>query len=399
MDRFKSKFFHYINRNFQFINTGERFEIAIIDDVFPFPISPWRNLEYLSIAENFKTVIFSDGVEYNLNLPFRKKYEEFLKDYNYTFPNNKITARKLKLLSPLNADLLYLLFYGYVKRYFPHVEKHKLRLGFTLYPGGGLDVSNKDVVKNLRKIVNYKGFAGVIVNQNFTRDFLINEVRAEPSQIRLIKQPMILPEYLKVNPFEKKRWFGIHKSTFDIAFVANKYTVRGLDKGFDTLQDVALEILKTKGFIRFHVVGGFSENDIVYPELKKYFTFYGFRDFNFFESFYKNIDIFISPNKPFTSGGIFDGFPLGTSYEAGICGAVLLMTDYLNENEVFVDKIDYFNINQGKEEIIEKFTFLIENPILMEAIARNFIQRFFEYTKDNIGLSKRLEFMDVMLKR
>ena len=46
-----SLFKEYLN-NFQFIKTGQAFDITIIDDVFPFHISPWRNQEYLEIAAN-----------------------------------------------------------------------------------------------------------------------------------------------------------------------------------------------------------------------------------------------------------------------------------------------------------------------------------------------------------
>lgn len=385
-----SLFKEYLN-NFQFIKAGPEFDITIIDDVFPFHISPWRNQEYLEIAQQFKTRVYSDGIEYNKLLPANTTYEEALKKFQSTFPNSKIHPKKLKLFSPINTQLVYVLFYGYLNRYKKHIFKHQLNLSFNLYPGGGFDTQSDLVKKNLKEITQYNGFKDVIVTQNYSRDYILNEIGVPMEQVHLVKSIMMLPDYYSFDPFEKKSWFGIDKDSFDIAFVANKYSPLGEDKGFDVFLKLSQKLKAKYKFVNFHIVGGFTEKDIPEHFDKQDFTCYGFKDFQFFIDFYKTIDVFVSPNKPFTLGGNFDGFPLGTSYEAGICGAVVMMTDYLNENEVYEDQIDYFNINEGVEQIIACCDYLILNPEKMQGMVKNFRSKTFNFSNTNDALSRKID--------
>lgn len=387
----------FVNKYFQFIKFGEKFDVTIIDDVFPYPISPWRNFEYVAISQFFKTRIYSDGVDKNKFVLSNDDFDVLYKEFNLKYPNSLIHGKKLKLFSPLNTELVYLLFYGYLNRYFKHIKKHKCQLIFTLYPGGGFDTQSKLVKNNLREYTSYNRFKGVIVNQNYTKKYLVEKIGVDESKILLVKQIMLIEEYYNVNPLINKKWYNIDKETFDIAFVANKYMDGGADKGFDVFVDFAEKAIELFPFIRFHVVGGFFEDDLRNSELLTYFKFYGFKNFEFFKQFYKSVDLFISPNKPFAIGGNFDGFPLGTAIEAGICGAVVMMTDYLNENEWFVDKKDYFNINLGVNIMLEYLIHLINNPKIMVNFVENFNETLFKNCGNDIGLKKRINFFNKLL--
>lgn len=379
-----------ILNQFQFVKYGDLFDITIIDDVFPFHISPWRNIEYLEIADRFKTRIFSDGLEYNRLLPPNTKYRNALTKFNKVYPYSKIYPKKLKLFSPLNTKLSYFLFYGYLLRYKKHIYKHKVNLCFNIYPGGGFDTHSSEVKMNLIELTQYSRFKDVIVTQNYSRDYLINEIGVPSEKVHTFKNVILLPEFLSFDPFVEKKWYGINKSTFDVAFVANKYVEGGADKGFDVFLSSAKTLLRKYNFINFHIVGGFTINDIPKDIPLDNFNFYGFRDFNFFINLYKNVDAFISPNKPFVKGGNFDGFPLGTSYEAGLCGAVVMMTDYLNENECYINGEDYLNINEGVDQIIAYIDDLIKKPDSMSNFVKNFRKKTIDYSQNNITLKNKL---------
>lgn len=382
---------------FQFIKYGERFDITIIDDVFPFYISPWRNTEYLSLADHFKIRIYSDGIEKNKLLPKGITYQIALKDFNKEFPQSKIYPRKLKLFSPINTELAYVLFFGYLRNYFKHIKKHNLNLVFNLYPGGGFDVNDESVKMFLTEVRNYNKLKGIFVNQKFTFNYLVNELKVPQKLIVLANEP-ILPNYYHHVDISNKRWYKIHKGTFDVAFVANKYMPKGIDKGFDVFLDYS-EILSRKyDFVRFHIVGGFTKEDITQNINTTNFTFYGYSDFEFFKKFYAEIDLFISPNKPFAKSGIFDGFPLGTSLEAGICGAVVMMSDLLNENEILVDDHDFLLINNEIEDMIRKTERLISNPEIMQSFVVNFRESIFKFSNNNIALTKKINFFNYTLQ-
>jgi glycosyltransferase involved in cell wall biosynthesis len=172
----------------------------------------------------------------------------------------------------------------------------------------------------------------------------------------------------------------------------------GIDKGFNVFIEYA-ELLSSKyEFVRFHVVGGFTKEDITQSINTTNFTFYGYSDFEFFKKFYAEIDLFVSPNKPFAKGGIFDGFPLGTSIEAGICGSVVMMSDLLNENESFVDNHDFLLINNEIDEMLRKTDRLISNPEIMQSFVVNFRESIFKFSNNNIALTKKNNFIKNVLK-
>ena len=382
---------------FQFIKFGQRFDITIVDDVFPFHISPWRNTEYLSLADHFKTRIYSDGIEKNKLLPEGITYQTALRDFRKKFPKSKIYSRKLRLFSPINTELVYVLFLGYLRQYFKHIKKHNLNLVFNLYPGGGFDVNDESVKLLLTEMKNYKNLKGIFVNQKFTFNYLVNELKVPENLILLANEP-ILPNYYHHVTISDKRWYKIDKDTFDIAFVANKYMPMGIDKGFNVFIEYA-ELLSSKyEFVRFHVVGGFTKEDITQSINTTNFTFYGYSDFEFFKKFYAEIDLFVSPNKPFAKGGIFDGFPLGTSIEAGICGSVVMMSDLLNENECFVDNHHFLLINNEIDEMLRKTDRLISNPEIMQSFVVNFRESIFKFSNNNIALTKKNNFIKNVLK-
>jgi glycosyltransferase involved in cell wall biosynthesis len=94
----------------------------------------------------------------------------------------------------------------------------------------------------------------------------------------------IFPTY-SVGTSSKKR-YQMDKGTFDICFVAHKYTEKGVDKGYDVFIETARILSKARNDIFFHIVGPFHPTDIDVTDIKEKILFYGTRKTEFFLDFY-----------------------------------------------------------------------------------------------------------------
>jgi hypothetical protein len=252
---------------------------------------------------------------------------------------------KLRLFQNSNVSLVYMLFFHNVNRYFAHFERHKMYFAFTLYPGGGFVVGNNQINERLHQICRSPYFKGLVVNQPFLHNYLIENRIVESNKVHLISGiPIKTDNYI---PLE------IHATKFEnpiieIVFIANKYMVQGFDKGFDLFQMIAHQLLKSRISLKFHVIGGFSENDLIFPILNEFFVFHGQLDESKMGEVLSKTQICISPNRRNAlAEGAFDGFPLASSVTAGLYNNLLLLTDPLNQSQEIglLDGIDFIKIS------------------------------------------------------
>jgi glycosyltransferase involved in cell wall biosynthesis len=189
-------------------------------------------------------------------------------------------------------------------------------------------------------------------------------------------------EQIKLD-YVKNGNFGIDKNSLDIAFVSFKYTEKGVDKGYDLFVDVAKELCRKYDNIHFHVVGGFDENVIDVTELRDRITFYGSMKTEWFDEFYKDKDIILSPNIPFMIyDGSFDGFPTGTCVDAGLRKTAMFCADELHLNNQFVDREEIVIIPHNVDEVTEIVEYYYRNPEKLKTIAENGcrkIKRLYSY--------------------
>ena len=177
----------------------------------------------------------------------------------------------------------------------------------------------------------------------------------------------------RVKPKPRKEHFGINKDRLDICFVAFKYTPKGTDKGYDVFIETAKKLYTKKDNIYFHVVGNFDENAIDVSEISSRITFYGTKDPVWFDEFYKDMDIILSPNQPNQLfKGAFDGFPTTACIDAGLRRTALFCTDPLGMNDgFFVDRQDIVIIPHNPEQITEVIMHYYDNPEELKAISEN----------------------------
>jgi glycosyltransferase involved in cell wall biosynthesis len=337
--------------------------LVIIDDYFPRLVTAFRVAEFNSIFDHFDhAVLYSACADRISFSSYAKCYPEFA---NRVF--------KFHPVRHLKGSGAYLVFLNNTVEYLEYLERYRLPFVFELYPGGGFRLNDAVSDARLRRVFASSMFRKVIVTQDITRDYLLHKHFCSERQIELIFGVVVLSNILN-NDRSTRSYFGIDKDTFDICFVANKYTPRGVDKGYDRFIACAEILTARNPQTRFHIVGEFTEKDIEIREpLQRVVTFYGPRVTSFFPQFYARMDLILSPNVPFEFGpGAFDGFPTGCCIEAALCGTALFASDELNlNNGRFEDGQDLVIIPRDPQRIAEIIERYISDPPQLKLLAAN----------------------------
>jgi glycosyltransferase involved in cell wall biosynthesis len=160
---------------------------------------------------------------------------------------------------------------------------------------------------------------------------------------------------------------------------------RGIDKGYDIFIEVAKKLVQRYENVHFHVVGGFTEADMPLEGLDNKVTFYGLQKPEWFDEFYLDKDIILSPNIPFKlAEGYFDGFPTASCTDAGVRRVAMFCTDELQLNVKFTSGKDIVIIPPDIEKIVDTISHFSSNPALLKDIAENGARKIREvYSYEN----------------
>jgi glycosyltransferase involved in cell wall biosynthesis len=335
--------------------------LLIIDDYFPNPATAFRVAEFNSIFSHFEeTLLYSTSSDRTSFSAYSSLYPQF--------------ASRVRTFHPVrypHRSAAYLVFLNNILTHLPYLENHRLPFAFELYPGGGFYIDDPTSDAHLRSVCESKYFRKVIVTQSLTRDYLLRKRFCREDQIQFIFGVVVLSDVLQ-SVSARRSHFGFGKETLDICFVANKYTARGVDKGYDCFIACAQILSERSSEVRFHVVGDFNESDIeIRDSLQKHITFYGPRLTSFFPNFYASMDLILSPNVPFVfAPGSFDGFPTGCCIEAALCGTALFVCDELNLNEErFVNLRDVVIIPRDPGAIANIIEGYLREPLELKILA------------------------------
>lgn len=307
-------------------------DLLVYETSFPDPISSFRFGEFDSIFRDLKnTRLVScnwDVRSYGGKSDFANLLEKYANSIGLDKSNlsqfdsrlmNKYRAAYCVFLN--NAAILQ-------DRLAFDVEK----FGFTLYPGGGFNPYYRPSDDKLERILNDKRCKYVVSTQSFTYNYLINSNLIEPSNIVHVFGGVV-PIFLSGAPNISAR--TLDEGKLNICFVAQKYSAKGVEKGYDVLVEVA-RILNSDKRINIHVVGGYDKDVIDIGDLQN-IKFYGIQKPDFFKDFYMDMDIILSPNisgMQLNSSGSFDGFPTTTCVEACAYGVAMFISDPLNSNKL-----------------------------------------------------------------
>lgn len=336
--------------------------LIILDETFPALFTGFRVAEFNSILRHFPTsVVYSSR-------GFRADFRHYAKVY----PDLARRVRRFSSPVRLRGAGAYVVFLNNIIQYIEKIEQARLPFVLELYPGGGLRLDEPISDANLSRVFGSSFFRKVIVTQNVTRDYLLRKKFCRSDQIEFIFGVVISSNVLQDDSHSKAR-YGSDKQTLDICFVANKYSPRGADKGFDRFIESARILRKRYPQARFHVVGQFTERDVEITDLRAKTTFYGHQPTTFFPQFHARMDIILSPNIPFVlDTGAFDGFPTGACVEAALCGTALFVTDELGMNDgYFKDGEEIVIISREPEQIADAIGRYISEPERLSSIGQS----------------------------
>lgn len=321
-----------------FFNRTIKGNIVVIDSTFPqkkpfgfrnIEINAYlnrvKNLEYYSMypMEPWGDAWFpwSYGPEEQVYLENKTGY---LKHY----PENDKKIHYIDRNKRYDFKLAYSYFLAETYVLLPFYEKNKIPFVFVLYPGGSFGIDNVASDKMLARIFNSNLFRGVIVTQKITEEYLLRKHLCDKDKMHYIFGGF---SQIDKSDVVQKNYYRKDKQTFDICFVAGKYSEHGRDKGYDLFIEAAKKLSAKLDDVRFHVVGGFGPADIDIGDCISNFKFYGYKSSEFLLKLYANMDIYFSVNRPgMLYQGNFDGFPL--AIDAPFCGVAQFTSDELGMN-------------------------------------------------------------------
>lgn len=325
--------------------------LCILDDIFPHLLSAFRIAEYNCYLEHFSAAqVHSTATAFPV-IGEHRSFAKVVDEYERRYPQYKNRVFKFNTKRNLASRLIYTVFINNAFRFIEIAERHSVPFVFTLYPGGGFKLNDTDVDGKLRRVFSSPSFRKVIVTQRISYEYLMNKELCPQDEVLFI-YGVVVPEDYLTNCMGAKQYYQQDKDTFDICFVAHKYTARGTDKGYDVFVEVAKSLARTYPDMSFHVIGPFDETDVDVSDIREQIKFYGTRYTGFLLEFYPRMDVILSPNVPFVlSPGAFDGFPTGSCVEAGLCGVAVFCTDILNLNIAFKNGEEIVIIPRDVDEI------------------------------------------------
>lgn len=381
-----------------FYKGKKKYDIIIFDNIFPHPVSGFRMEEFKFLLKEFsKSKILLSPYAYEIVKTPISLHKKHIIDFQMQNPALKYKLEIVKGIVNINSKLFYCVFLSNIDSKLAILEKNKIPFIFTLYPGGGFAMDNELSDAKLKKVCSSKMFRKVIVTQKITKDYLLKNDFCAEDKIEFIFGGVVPQDSLNKNTVDKK-YFSEGKDTLDICFCAAKYMPKGIDKGYDVFIELAHSLLSKFSFIKFHIVGGFDEYDIDVTKIKNNITFYGYQNFEDLETLFKEIDILISPNKPFVlSDGAFDGFPLGTVVEAALNGVMVMLSDGLQQNTKFVDQKELIIVESASEVIEEALFNLINNPKVMIEIATTGKSKFQQIYSNEVQMKPRIKILKELI--
>lgn len=342
-------------------------DLIILDDIYPHLLSGFRIAEFNYYLENIsKCKVYSTAKAFKWiheNRTFgivKKEYESF-----YPLLVNKIikyNGQKLK------AKLFYFTFLRNTFEFLPIINKYKTPFIFTLYPGGNFRLNQTDSDLMLKTIFSNPYFRKVIVTSKSTLEYLKETILCPEEKIEIIYGVVIQSKLFNLQ--REEMLCNEQKQTFDICFVAHKYTAMGKDKGYNIFIETAKILAKLYSNFYFHVVGNFDDKDMDVSSLSNKIKFYGTLNTQQFSSFYLSKDIILSPNSSFIlSAGAFDGFPTGACIEAGLNGVALFVSDDIKQNVFFKDQENIVLLNNNPSDISERIQYYYLNTDKLKTLA------------------------------
>lgn len=320
------------------------------------------------------------------------QFLSFLKVYLQYYPQNSNRIFKFNRFFQYQAKLAYILFLNESFYFLPYLEKNKIPFIFVLFPGGGFRLNNRASDHKLKRLFASPYFRKVLVTQNPTYQYLTKKQLCPLDKMEF-QYGGVIPYQAYSQNYKPHLQYKKDKPTFDLCFVAFKYSKIGLEKGYDVFIAVAHQLCHKYPDINFHVVGNFTPSDIDVTALGNRIRFYGTHPTEFFPQFYQSMDIFISANR--VNDGQFDGLPTAACLEAALSGVVIFFPDLLDiirnpltGESYYEDTIHFRAIKYEVEAITQLVLEYYHDPKRLKPLAKRMKKRVLQLfdNKKQLGL-------------
>lgn len=376
-----------------------RLDLLVIDDVFPSSRSGFRYAEFTAYLREFQSsLVLASGK--TLHVVENNSISKIVRSYRRKHPELSHKVVQHDGGFPLRlANLLYVNFLTNAYALLPEIETARVPFVFTLYPGAGFVLNDKDCDHKLKKVFDSPCFQKVIVTQQVTYDYVVHRGLCPAEKVQMIFG-VVMPEVHEGQPFLAKRRWGFEKARLDICFMAHKYTSHGEDKGYDVFVNVASILRQHHDDIYFHVVGPFDGRVIDIGSFSDRIKFHGSLNPEEFDSFFQDMDLIMSPN---ISGkifpGSFDGFPTASCTEAGLRGTAIFAVDEFNSAKGrFTDGEDIVLIKYDLAHIIDQVKHYYANPEALKAVGERTMLRIRELYSLEAQMGPRIELLREVIR-
>ena len=281
----------------------------------------------------------------------------------------------------------------------PLYEALRIPFSFTLNPGGAFRLDHPHSDDRLRRVFDSPLFRKVIVTYPLTRDYIVSRFQVPEDRIALIPGTIVVESLLEAHRRPKRR-FGVDKDTLDLCFVGMRYSPTGADKGYDRFIAAMLLLAPRLPRLRVHVVGNFDADTVECAALAERITFHGPRDQGWLAAFYAGMDAIVSPNAANQlAKGAFDGFPVTSCIEAGMCGVALFASDPMGLNMWLRDGVDYVEIDRDPARLADCLESWLAEPDRLYALAASGERRFHAHWGEAAQMGPRVALMTELLAR
>jgi glycosyltransferase involved in cell wall biosynthesis len=338
-------------------------KLVLVDDIFPNLIASSRVAEYNACLERLPAArVLSSAPD----------FAEQHAAYGLLYPQLAPRVLPVDASALIGCDLAHVNLLDNADRFLPRFEQHAIAFALTLYPGGGFGIGAPDSEAKLKRVLSSPLLKLLITTEPITTDYVREFAasrRLSLPRLQEIRGVVIDPLYFSEEAAAHASWFGRGKTTLDICFVAEKCMPLGVNTGYPEFI-AAAQALSDVPHIRWHVVGGFTPQDIDVRALGQRIRFHGRLEAPKLRALFSRMDLCISLSRPGSlQNGNFDGFPIASAVEASLCGVAVLASDILSQNPGYVDGESVLLVDLRVKEIERQVRALLAAPERIGAIA------------------------------
>lgn len=368
-------------------------KLLILDDGFP------------SMATGFRIAEFSYYLKQHENSEVCSVVMDFDKmkaEYGRYYPDLIHKVRPVKANSDYSGALAYMIFLHNTFFFLPLIEFFQLPFVFTLCDGGFFHLDDEQSDTMLRTVFGSPYFRKVIIPINTIYDYVLRENFIPPDKAEFIEGVITQTDYWE-QQLVPKRYYKKDKNTFDICFIAHKYKDKGTDKGYDTFVEIAKRLAPLSEDIRFHVVGGYDENELDITPIRNRIIFYGQQYQHFFPEFYSRMDVYLSlmsldPARKLHPGRIA-GVCNTTAVQTALNGTALFGIYEPEQLPGFTDRENVVLLPEDTDEIVKLVSLYFNNLEALYRLSACGQQKFREFYRQENPLKKRFNVLKHYLQK